>query len=263
MLNNIRTLIIGSLLLLAAILLTGCASTLYIARKSDINRIIDAHYAANKVVLDGRLDEPVWRQAKTYPLRPMPKCKLIEPGWVRLAWDDQYLYLAVEFADTDVVAEGDKNGLMHFQLGDVCELFLKSDSDPGYWELYVTPRGHQSVFYFPSRGRRLPSCLESPMAPLKVAAQVAGTINSYRDKDTRWTAEMAVPWKILVQEAPQSDYVNLGPTDFQWRILIGRYNYSRYLADTELSCLPAISAVNFHLNEEYAQLRLKRNPTSR
>lgn len=219
---------------------------------------IDAPYAATPVVIDGKLDDPVWRQAACYPLSPMPGKKLAEKGLIRMAWDDQYVYLAAEFTDSDVIAEGVKDGQMHFDLGDVCELFLKPDHDPGYWELYVTPKGQQSAFYIPSRGRHVPSSFVSKPGALKVAAQIQGTLNEYHDRDQCWTAEMAVPWAMLMEKLPQNDARRFA--DIHWRMLVGRYNYSRYLSELELSSLPHISAVSYHLYEEYATLHLVRPP---
>ncbi len=43
-----------------------------------------------------------------------------------------------------------------------------------------------------------------------------------------------------------------------WRILIGRYNYSRYLLDKELSMTPQFSKTDYHLLDEYAILELVR-----
>ena len=86
---------------------------------------------------------------------------LAEGGKIRIAWDDKYFYLACEFTDSDVVAEGDKDQLHHYQLGDLCELFLKPADKSWYWEIYMTPRNNKSVFFFPSKGYLgLPSCFE-------------------------------------------------------------------------------------------------------
>lgn len=215
-----------------------------------------AVHAMTPLVMDGKLDEPVWKTAPVYQLLPMPGTPtqpyspLHEKGSVRLAWDAKYLYLGVTFDDSDVVAEGQADNLRHYLLGDVCELFLKPQDQTWYWELYVTPTGRQTTFFFPGGGRQLPSCLQSG-TPLTVAAQVQGTLNEWHDRDQGWTAEMAVPLSMLTARGE-----HFGP-GAPWRILVGRYNYSRYLTQTELSTYPAISLINFHLLHEYARLRLQ------
>ena len=42
----------------------------------------------------------------------------------------------------------------------------------------------------------------------------------------------------------------------RWRILVGRYDYSRYLDAIGLSMVPPLSKANFHLLEQYGYLRL-------
>ena len=83
-----------------------------------------------------------------------------------------------------------------------------------------------------------------------VAANCNGTINDWTDKDTGWTAEMAMPIKDLTANGDTFD------AGADWLILIGRYNYSRYIEYPELSMSPQISQTNFHLLEDYGVLRL-------
>ena len=140
---------------------------------------------------------------------------------MRLAWDKEYFYLAIQFHDSDIVAEGKEDQLHHYQLGDVCELFLKPADRTWYWELYVTPTDRKTTFFFPSQGRfALPSCLEDFDMELRVAAQNKGSLNNWEDKDEYWTAEMAVPLKDLTARGDK-----FGP-DADWRILVARYNYT-------------------------------------
>lgn len=215
-----------------------------------------AVHTTTPLVIDGKLDEPVWKIAPAYQLLPVPdvasgqRLPLHENGTVRLAWDANYLYLGAAFHDSDVVAEGKADNLRHYLLGDVCELFLKPGNQTWYWELYVTPAGRQTTFFFPGGGRQLPSCLLKE-TPLVVAARVQGTLNDWHDRDQGWTAEMAVPLSLLTAHGE-----HFGP-GYSWRILVGRYNYSRYLPEMELSSYPLLSQMNFHLLNEYAHLRLQ------
>jgi len=215
--------------------------------------VVDAQYTTTPIVVDGRLDDPVWANAPTYPLNAMvldgKRACLHEGGRARFAWDDKFFYAALQFEDSDVVAEGNTNGQEHIRLGDVGEVFLKPEGSPWYWEMHVTPRGNQTSYFMPSGGRRLPSCKQT-VHRLTVAAQVNGTLNDPRDRDHGWTAEMAVPLAILAEHGEQ-----FGP-DTRWRVFVGRYNFSVNLDSTELSSMPEVSQVNFHLTKEYAKLRL-------
>ena len=141
----------------------------------------------------------------------------------------------------------------HYKMGDLCELFLKPADKTWYWELYATPLGKKTTFWFPGRGRTgLPSNFTDYSSGLKVGAQVNGTLNKWEDKDAYWTAEMAMPIKDLTARGEK-----FGP-EADWRILVARYNYSRYSKrqGPEHSTVPQLSKVNYHLLEEYAKLKL-------
>ena len=236
------------------VLFAGCAGTVR-TTQVPVPSTMTAQYTGTPVKVDGRLDEAVWKRAAAYPLAfdrgAINKgAVLTEPGEVRLAWDEEYLYLAVKFYDSDITAEGEEDQLHHYKMGDLAELFLKPDKNTWYWELYVTPTSKKSSFWYPGRGRLgLESC-ERYTCGLRVAAQCEGTLNNWRDTDSYWTAEMAMPVKDLTARGDA-----FGP-GAQWRILVGRYNFSRYLLKKELSAVPSMSKDWFHFYEEYSRLEL-------
>ena len=219
--------------------------------------VMTAKYTAEPVVIDGILDEPLWQEAAIYDMQlSVDRSKnneLEEAAQVRLAWDEKYFYVGVKFDDSDIVAEGKTDQLHHYKFGDVCELFLKPTDKTWYWELYATPRGKKTSFFFPSQGRfGLPSCFEDIESDLQVGAQCEGTLNNWQDKDGHWTAEMAMPIKSLTAKGEK-----FGP-GADWRILVARYNYSYYRTKMgpELSATPRLSVTNYHLIDEYAVLKL-------
>jgi hypothetical protein len=173
---------------------------------------------------------------------------LAEKGFVKFLWNDDYLYMGVEFEDSDVVAEGEEDGLHHYLMGDLAELFLWPEEQTWYWEMYVTPAGKQTTFFFPGPGRQgLPSSFKSGFR-LKVAARVDGTLNNWHDRDRKWVGEMAVPVKELTARGEK-----WGPGS-AWRVLVGRYNYSRYLPAVENSSMPQLPSGSFHLRNDYGRL---------
>jgi len=239
-----------------SLLLLSCGAALVGECRAEPERrppTVEAQRVAEPVVVDGRLEERVWAEARAFPLAAMMadgrRLPLHEKGTARFAWDDRFFYIALDFTDTDVVAEGEANGLDQIRLGDVGEVFLKPADRPWYFELHVTPRGCQTSYFFPSSGRRLPGC-KLTVHRLTAAAQVEGTLNDPRDRDRGWTAEMAVPLEMLAERG-----CRFGP-ETAWKVLVGRYNFSVALDSTELSTMPEISQVNFHLTGEFATLRL-------
>jgi hypothetical protein len=61
---------------------------------------------------------------------------------------------------------------------------------------------------------------------------------------------MAVPVKeLLARGAPWGGAAS-------WRLLVGRYNYSRWLFRPELSACPQLLQTDFHARPSYGRLRL-------
>ena len=248
---------------LLAVIQTAC-STL----NSDSRPEVIATYTRTPIQLDGKLHEAAWHKTPAYELVPSdeqynktpPEVQAfyrgkgtVEPGKVRVLWDDKYLYVGIEFNDSDLVAEGTEDQLHHYQMGDLAEVFLKPLNQTWYWELYVTPAGYKTSFFFPGRGVvGLPSSFsKTPALPgMKVAAVCKGTLNNSWDKDKKWFAEMAIPRKELDMVGERIE------PGVPWTIFFGRYNFTRYLPWKENSCFPHIKPFNFHYYEKFAMLKM-------
>ena len=244
--------------------------------------------AARKAVLpitvDGKLDEAVWESAPAYPLslskdEAKGAKQLAEGGAIKLAWNKQFLYVGIKFYDSDIVAQGTKDNEHHYKLGDTCELFLRPGKSPHYWEMYATPKGLKSTFWFWMRGGEL---IVDEKSELKVAAQIvenppaekaeqpAATAagapqNLGQDAPATagakpagpkkyWTAELAVPVAMLTQYGDE-----FGP-ESDWRILVARYNYDQPITENapkEHSSAPQLSVTSFHRHEDYAAIKFE------
>ncbi len=241
--------------------LAGCSTHTSRPNSPQAARTMVAVFTPTPVQIDGQLDEAVWQEAPAYRTNLSKDFtaqgeQLQESGEAKVAWDNKYLYVALKFIDSDIVAQGTGDQQPHFQMGDVGELFLKPQNSTWYWELYVTPAGKKTRYWFPGCGwLGLGTELNHPSG-LVVAAKVQGTLNDWKDRDTCWTAEMAVPIADLTVLGDK-----FGP-DSSWRILVGRYNYSRYLArpGPEISETPQVHTTSFHLVGEYAWLVLRKQP---
>ncbi len=220
---------------------------------------LEAVYSAKPIVFDASLSDPVWKHAPRYPFLVTqrdnrPRFPLSEEGSVQLAWDDTHLYVAARLEDADLVAEDDADHAHHYRSGDVVEVFLRSGTRLCYWELYATPHGRKTVFFFPSRGRGFLPGNTEPSFDLKVAAKMEGTLNQWRDKDKGFTVVFSLPLEALRKEGGP-----LEPGGAEWRILVARYNYSAYhdVQGGELSTTSGqIMNANFHIHEDWRPLRL-------
>jgi len=214
-----------------------------------------ARHTTTPIKIDGVLDDQAWQEAAVYQLtlgkdRVKDGKVLAEPGEARIAWDDTYLYVSVKYEDSDIVAEGEEDQLHHYRMGDLAELFIKPEDETWYWELYVTPAGKKTSFWFPGRGRCGLDSGWDYQCGLQVAAKCEGTLNKWEDKDTCWTGEMAMPIEDLTARGE-----TFAP-GAKWRIFVSRYNFSRYLPHKELSMTPQLAKTSYHRYEEYAYLEL-------
>lgn len=214
---------------------------------------LEALYTSGAITLDGQLDEPVWNEATPYtfaaPLEILDggdSCS--ELGTVMLAWDNDYLYVAGRFDDGDVIAHGKKDGMPHYKYGDLLEVFLWPDANSWYWEMYATPAGNKSVYFFPGPGAMTEDCFDYPVPEaMRVSSQAHGTLNQWKDHDNGWTTEVRIPLSELRKHG--NEFPSAG-----WRILCARYNYNAYAKGIEYSSYPQLTRLNYHLRDEYARL---------
>jgi len=244
---------------LSIMLASGCSLTQKVntGGKMPVEPLpIIAKYSQRPVVVDGKLDDPVWKNTPVYKLSLSRADEdkgniLQEEGYAQLAWNEDYLYMGISFYDSDIVQEGTEDQEHFYKTGDLVELFLKPEKNTWYWEIYGTPNGKKTVFWFPGRGRiGLPSGFEPGMElkEVLIGVDIKGTLNNWKDRDDYWTLEMAIPVKGLTK------YGDTFGQGSEWRVLIARYNYSRYLPWKELSMVPQLSLTNYHLLEEYGKL---------
>ena len=246
------------LLILFSFLLLSCQNSKVKENKLIEKKTIVAKYSSLPVNIDGVLDENIWSCGVFYELslcrgQSSNQIRPEEAGEVMLSYDDDFLYIAIWFQDSDLVAEGDKDQQKHYALGDVCEIFLKPFNETWYWELFVTPAGKKSSFFWVDRSYvGLPSGSDYD-CNMKVATRIDGTLNNWHDVDKGWWAEVAIPFSGL------KNYDNDQNSSYDWHILIARQNTSRYLKSTgkELSMIPGLSRLDFHMSNEYAILKLK------
>jgi hypothetical protein len=252
--------------ILAAVTASLLTLTAITADDNASNDVI-AKYTAEPIKIDGKMNEKAWAAAPAYdlvlPLKSfstLPESqqkhlgsKLQEKGSVKVLWDENYIYVAAEFEDSDVMNEGKEDQSHFYSTGDLIEVFLKPAGENYYWEIYGTPNNKKTWYFFPSRGRIVfPACASYLPKDLSVATSVDGTLNNWRDKDKGCIIELAIPIKELTAYGAKLD------NSANWTVMFGRYNYSAYLNKIELTAYPLLSNVNFHICEEYAKLRFEK-----
>ncbi len=168
----------------------------------------------------------------------------VEGGSVCFAWNKEGFYVAAELEDSFLISENRSDEQLHYEFGDLLELFMKPADDTYYWEMYATAFGNKSTLFFPRNrtGMDVDGFLHAhPFQGLEVSVEKTSK---------GWNAQMWVP-------AEQLKALGMGwGSGSRWRVFCGRYNYdSAELKDPKLSMVPSASKTNYHLTNEYAVLR--------
>lgn len=221
---------------------------------------------SEKITPDGKLDEKVWQKAPLYELKLVDSYRYYPPfeyarirkdpyesARFRMVYDENHLYLGVEVDDSDVVCFEKKDQRDFYRNSDLIELFLWPEELSCYWELYATPSGLKTSIFYPAGGLSMLQYRDrSPLMPgFKVFSTVQGTLNDHRDKDKGWRTEICVPLKVLAAQG-----VPFKPGT-KWRVLVGRYNFSKNLWKMQNSWFPVLPAFNFHYRSYYSPVEFK------
>jgi hypothetical protein len=216
----------------------------------------------DKLVIDGKLDEPSWRYAKWTrrwgdPLgrRRDRRGKFIKsPGTrAKFVWGPQDLYIAIEASDRDIWAtftERDSNTWEQ----EVVEVFLDPDGDErDYLELQVTPANVVFDAQFAYHRSDLKRARAWNFKGWETAVHVKGTLNQRDDRDTSYIVEMRLP----ISELPGAPKV-LSATAKPWRLNLFRFDWDEAPKGRQKAAALSPPYVgDFHLLSAFAQLQFK------
>ena len=181
--------------------------------------------AASRLKVDGKLDEPSWRAASSSePFIDIEGARKPHLSTrVRMLWDDEFFYFGAELEEPDVWATLTARDSVIFQDNDF-EVFIDPDGDThGYYELEVNAlaTAWDLMLVQPYRDGG-PAIHAWDIAGLQVGVDVQGTLNRPGDRDQGWTVEIAIPWEILREAAPDRKPPRAGD---QWRVNFSRVQW--------------------------------------
>jgi hypothetical protein len=183
--------------------------------------------APQALTIDGRLDEPAWKKAAWTELfvdiegalKPKPRFKTR----AKMLWDGDYFYLGAELEEPDIWATLTKRDSIIFYDNDF-ELFIDpTGSTHLYYELEINAFGTEwdLLLVKPYRDGG-PAVHAWDIQGLKTEVYCDGTINRPGDKDKGWSIEIALPWEVLKECAPDKKPPRGGD---QWRVNFSRVEY--------------------------------------
>lgn len=153
---------------------------------------------------------------------------------VKMAWDDQALYVAAELVEPHVWATLTEHDAVIFHDNDF-ELFLDPDGDNHvYGELELNALNTTWDLLLTKPYKDAGKAVNAwEITGLKSAVKVQGTLNDPRDTDTGWTLEVRWPWaglKELGAATPKAGD--------QWRINFSRVEWDMVVENGKYKKVP-------------------------
>lgn len=204
------------------------------AAAQDSARRYVCHRTPVPPTVDGRLDETSWQRATwsepfidilgdTAPAPPLRTR-------VKLMWDAEFLYIGAELEEPHLWATLTARDAVIYQDDDF-EVFIDPDGDTyNYYEIEINAFGTVwDLFLVKPYREGGPAINAWDIAGLKSAVVLDGTINDPSDRDAGWTVELAIPWRVLAEAAPEGRRPRHGET---WRFNFSRVDWDLDIVDS-------------------------------
>lgn len=189
--------------------------------------------AASPPSVDGTLDESSWENAPwtqdfvdirggdTPPPRFRTRAKML--------WDDDALYVAARLEEPDVWGTLTQRDTVIYYDNDF-EVFIDpTGTTHNYYELEVNALETVWDLMLTKPYRDGGSAIDAwDIRGLDVGVQVQGTLNAPSDTDEGWTVEIALPWSVLEEAAPEGRPPQPGE---QWRLNFSRVQWPTTVVD--------------------------------
>jgi hypothetical protein len=217
--------------------------------------------------IDGKLGDPIWSQAPWTSdfvdiegsAKPKPRFRTR----AKMAWDDEYFYVAAELEEPHVWATLTEHDSVIFHDNDF-EVFIDPNGDTlEYFEFEINAlnTGWDLFLRKPYRfGGKADNGWEIP--GLKTAVAIRGTLNNPNDRDEGWTVEIAFPWKAFGERArmpipprPGDRWrVNFSRVEWQHEVVNGRYQRVKDTKEDNWVWSPQ-GEINMHIPEKWGYVR--------
>ncbi len=212
-------------------------------------------------IIDGKPDDAVWQSAATVELKwrfnpaNAPALVALTPTvrtTARLLWDKQNLYVAFECEDPDVWSVYTQRDAYVWE-GEAVEVYLDpSGRGKDYVEIDLNPLGALIDLRIAEAKDGSPGNVEESArwnaTGLRWATFVNGTVNERNDRDSGWTAELAIPLKEVL---PAGEQVYVGDT---WRAQFYRFERPKDSTDATAEFLAWSPIDTFHRPERFGVL---------
>lgn len=173
-------------------------------REPDVPSLEATRVEAGAIELDGRLDEPAWRSARSTGnfVNTMNGSAASFETSAKVLFGPEHLYVGFEVADDYLKSEFTGRD-DHLWQADCVEIMVDPDGDGrNYFELQVNPRNAAFDTRYDRRRVPGPHGHVDWDSGIRSGVQVRGTIDD-DDDDEGYTVEIAIPWTGFVDgDAP-------------------------------------------------------------
>ena len=202
--------------------------------------------ADRPIRIDGRLDDPAWRNAPWSGwFVDIQGGKMPRPRFrtrVKMLWDDENLYVAAWLAEPHVWGTLTAHDAVIFHDNDF-EIFLNPSGDGrNYFEFEINALNTGWDLFLPKpyrEGGKADNSWEIP--GLRTAVSIDGTLNDPRDRDRGWSVEMAFPWNAFASRAP----VSRPQPGAEWRVNFSRVEWRTTVEDGRYVKVPGMKEDNW------------------
>lgn len=194
---------------------------------------------SDSINIDGKFNEPSWSKAAwTDYFEDIQGNSLPAPRYktrVKMLWDNNYLYVAAEIQEPNLQASLRQRDTVIFRDNDF-EIFMDPDGDTyDYYELEMNAlkTAWDLLLLKPYRdaGDANVAVNAFDITGLRIGVFLKGTLNNPTDVDTAWNLEVALPWNILKECAPNGKppqegdqwRINFSRVEWKWNVVNGRY----------------------------------------
>ena len=183
----------------------------------------EVYRAPSCMKIDGVLSDKEWGKtpaAVGFSDVFKPERAVKQPTAAKIMWDDKYLYIAFECADSDIWGTYTKRDDIIY-MEEAVETFIDPEGKGRYyWEVDLSPRNIAVDLMIPYSGWQGASdkLINYDVRGLLTGVKVYGTLDNRQDKDEKWTVEIAIPWADFAGRK-----VNVPPKDGDsWRLNLFR-----------------------------------------
>ena len=214
---------------------------------------------AEKLNIDGKLDEASWQEAaSTEPFEdisgegfPTPKYETT----AKMLWDDDYLYVGAVLTEPDIQAKLTQRDTIIYYDNDF-EVFIDPDSDGhNYFEIETNARGVIFDLMLDKPYRSGGNFFIQWDCPgLQTVIHHDGTMNDPNDTDKGWSVEMAIPRQALTM-----NFTNLLKAGNTWRINFSRVQWLKKEGPEENWVWTATGKIDMHNPDRWGYLYFSGN----